>query len=92
VKDGQSSFTLGNIRMSDTRDLLVSVSMLSAERKKSDGWGDIEERGTDAPLLHRRIIECAIELRARHHDSMEPMRSSGVTQDKTQFSQVKKGR
>ena len=35
------------------------------------------ERGTDTPLLHRRIIERAIELRARHHDSMEPMGSSG---------------
>jgi hypothetical protein len=35
-----------------------------------------------APLLHRRIIERAIELRARHHDRMEPMSSSGVTQDK----------
>lgn len=40
----------------------------------------------DAPLLHRRIIERAIELRARHHDRMKPMSSSGVAQDETQFS------
>lgn len=43
----------------------------------------------DVPLLHQRIIERAIELRARHHDGMEPVSSSGVTQVKTRVSWVK---
>jgi hypothetical protein len=39
-----------------------------------------EQRGkeADGPLLHRRIIEHAIEFRTRHHDRMEPMSSSSA--------------
>jgi len=32
----------------------------------------------DAPLLHRCIVEHAIEFRTRHHDRMEPMSSSSA--------------
>jgi hypothetical protein len=36
------------------------------------------ERGDEAPLHHRHIIEPVIELRARRHTNIEPMGSSDM--------------
>ena len=35
-----------------------------------------------APLLHRHVVEHTIEIRTRHHDRMEPMRSSSAAIEK----------